>query len=83
MDILTLYAIIFSGVILVIITGKIIKTITERNKPHCEHEWVLVHQCKEVWYDEPWDKHPTDVYLVKLWECKKCKETKKTSIKLK
>lgn len=83
MDILTLYAIIFSGIILVIIVSKIIKAITERNKPHCEHEWKLVHQYKKVWYDEPWDKYPTDVYLIKHWQCKKCKETKETSIKLK
>ena len=75
--------VILVGIILVIIVSKIIKSISERNKPHCEHEWKLVRQYKDVWYDESWDKSPTDVYLKKVWECKKCKEIKETSIKIK
>ena len=80
---MTIGGIILIGIILVIIVSKIIKAIYKRNKPKCEHEWELVHQYKDVWYDEPGDKYPTDIYLKKVCECKKCKETKETSIKIK
>lgn len=75
--------IILLGIISVIIVSKIIKAIYERNKHKCEHEWKLVHKYKDIWYDEPGDKYPSDIYLKKVWECKKCKETKETSIKIK
>jgi hypothetical protein len=49
-------------------------------KPHrCEHEWKCVRQVKHRIYDEPWDKYPSEQYIEKTWECKKCGEIKYTS----
>lgn len=42
----------------------------------CDHSWKLVHTVEELWYDEDWDKHPTDIYLIKHYECEKCGKTK-------
>ncbi len=58
--------------------------IKEWLKPpvRCNHEWKCVHQVKHRIFDEPWDKYPSEEYLVKTWECQKCGEIKYVSQEL-
>ena len=61
---------------------KWLKSFLESLKPYrCEHQWKCVHQLEERIFDEPWDKCPTEVNLIKTWECQKCGETKETIIR--
>jgi len=59
-----------------------LKSFLKTLKPYrCEHQWKCIHQLEEKIFDEPWDKYPTEINLIKTWECQKCGETKETIIR--
>ena len=57
------------------------RTIKFLKNYRCEHQWKCIHQLEERIFDEPWDKYPTEINLIKTWECQKCGETKETVIR--
>ncbi len=63
---------------------KWLKSFLKSLKPYrCEHQWKCIHQLEERIFDEPWDKYPSEIKLIKTWECQKCGETKETIIRKK
>jgi len=50
-----------------------LKSFLKTLKPYrCEHQWKCIHKLEEKIFDEPWDKYPTEINLIKTWECQKC-----------
>lgn len=61
---------------------KWLKLFLESLKPYrCKHQWKYIHQLEERIFDEPWDNYPSEINLIKTWECQKCGETKETIIR--
>ena len=43
----------------------------------CHHSWKCIHTVEDIYYDEEWDKYPSDIVVTKIYQCEKCGKIKK------